>query len=111
MKKIRIIKMGVFAIMALAAIGALVMWLWNWLVPSLFSGPVISYIQALGLLLLSRILLRGFGHGHQGMCGGSKFGQMKEKWNTMSPEEREKLRDLWKKRCRTFEDCGPDEKE
>ena len=111
MKKIRILKIGGFAILALVAIGALVMWLWNWLIPSLFSGPVITYFQALGLLLLSRILLRGFGHSHNRMCSGSKFGQMREKWNTMSPEEKDKLRDLWKIRCRTFDSCGPNEQE
>ena len=30
--------------------------LWNWLVPVLFNGPIISYWQALGLLTLTKIL-------------------------------------------------------
>lgn len=38
------------------------MTLWNWLIPTLFSGPVISYWQAIGLLVLSKILFSG-GHG------------------------------------------------
>src|SRR2546429_1443972 len=33
--------------------------LWNWLVPSLFHGPAVRYWQAVGLLLLSRILFGG----------------------------------------------------
>lgn len=38
-----------------------VMWLWNWLVPELFNGPVLGYWQTLGLLVLSKILFSGIG--------------------------------------------------
>ena len=31
--------------------------LWNWLVPSLFSGPEVTIIEAFGLELLSGLLL------------------------------------------------------
>ena len=52
----------------IAVLGALVMLLWNWLMPALFPGVgIIDYWQALGLLLLSKILLgggRGFFRGH-----------------------------------------------
>lgn len=41
-----------------------VMWLWNWLVPELFNGPVLEYWQTLGLLILSKILFSGIGGGH-----------------------------------------------
>lgn len=40
-----------------------VMWLWNWLVPELFNGPVLGYWQTLGLLVLSKILFSGIGGG------------------------------------------------
>ena len=40
--------------------GWLVMLLWNWLLPSLFSFRTVGFWQALGLLLLSRILFSGF---------------------------------------------------
>ncbi|MGM9510596.1 hypothetical protein ACS5NO_22870 [Larkinella sp. GY13] len=40
-----------------------VMRLWNWLVPSVFNGPKIRFIQALGLLFLTRLLVGGFGFG------------------------------------------------
>lgn len=49
-----------------------VMWLWNWLVPELFKGPVITYWQTLGLLVLSKILFSGIGgksHDHGPECG------------------------------------------
>ena len=49
----------------LALFTYVVMLLWNWLVPELFSGPVLTYWQTLGILVLSKILLSGLGHGHK----------------------------------------------
>lgn len=40
-----------------------VMLLWNWLVPALFNGPIVTYWQTAGLLLLSKILFAGFSPG------------------------------------------------
>lgn len=34
------------------------MWLWNWLVPSLFNGPEISYWQMVGLHILCTFLFK-----------------------------------------------------
>ncbi len=41
-----------------------VMLLWNWLVPELFSGPALNYWQTLGILVLSKILFTGLGQRH-----------------------------------------------
>ena len=35
-----------------------VMWLWNWLVPTLFGLPVLTWPQAWGLSLLSSFLFK-----------------------------------------------------
>ena len=43
--------------------GELVMHLWNWLLPPLFGWHLITFWQALGLLLLSRILFGSWGPG------------------------------------------------
>lgn len=100
------VKMALFALIAVAAMAAVVMWLWNWLIPTLFHGPEIDYLQSLGLMLLSRILFRGFIGGPKGMCqGGQGSDQWKGKWSNLTPEEKEKMRDLWKKRCGSF-DCS-----
>ena len=40
-----------------------VMALWNWLIPELFNGPVLTYWQTAGLFLLSKILLTGVAPG------------------------------------------------
>jgi predicted PurR-regulated permease PerM len=34
-----------------------VKWLWNWLVPGIFGGSVISVAQAWGLILLAQLLI------------------------------------------------------
>ena len=36
-----------------ALVPAICMWLWNWLIPDLFGLPIITYWQALGLMVLS----------------------------------------------------------
>ncbi|MBN8217528.1 MAG: hypothetical protein J0L75_12855 [Spirochaetes bacterium] len=46
-----------------AAVGALLMLLWNALVPGLFGWPHLAYWQAVGILILARILFGGFGRG------------------------------------------------
>ncbi|MDR1936143.1 MAG: hypothetical protein LBS49_11310 [Candidatus Accumulibacter sp.] len=67
----------------IAVLGGLVMLLWNWLMPALFTGlGSIDYWQALGILLLCKILFGGRGHwrGHH------------PRWDSMSAEEREQLK-------------------
>lgn len=69
-----------------------VMLLWNALMPSIFGLGIISFWQALGLLVLSRLLFGG--HGHH---GGPRFKGMRhknairEKWMKMTPEERKEF--------------------
>ena len=103
MKKLWIIKGILFVLAAATVMSMAVMYLWNWLVPVLFAGPVITFWQALGLLVLCRILFRGF----FGMRGGHRGGPMghhwrkrwEEKYRNMTPEQREEMRKKWKERC------------
>jgi hypothetical protein len=41
--------------------GHLIRWLWNWLMPYLFGLPAIGFWQGLGIFVLARLLLGGFG--------------------------------------------------
>jgi hypothetical protein len=76
--------------------GELVLQLWNWLLPPLFGWRQITFWQALGILALCRILFGGFG-GHG--SGRSSFRRrMAERWERMTPEERERLRQSWRGR-------------
>lgn len=83
----------VFAMLALALFGLIVMKLWNWLTPALFGLHEITYWQAVGVLILSKILFGGFRGGH-GRHGEGKWRQrrMLQRWAQMTPEEREKFR-------------------
>lgn len=69
--------------------GLVVQGLWNWLLPELFGWPVVSFWQALGLLVLSRILFGGFGMG--GGPGRGRKGKRGPHWD-LSVEERERLK-------------------
>jgi hypothetical protein len=54
------IAVGLVAAAALSlAVGLPVMWLRNWLMPALFGLPLISFWQAVGLLILCHLLFKG----------------------------------------------------
>ena len=76
-------------VLFVAVAGAVVMLLWNWLLPPLFGLPAIGFWKALGLLVLSRIL---FGRFHGGGHWHWRH-RMHERWAHMTPEEREKFRE------------------
>jgi hypothetical protein len=79
-----------FAVLFVALFGFAVMGLWNWLMPALFGLKSIGYWQALGLIILSKILFGGF-RGRGGR-GGYLRHRIRERWERMTPEEREKFR-------------------
>ncbi len=94
---VRGVKILLFAVVAVAAFGLVVMGLWNWLLPPLFGWPVITFWQALALVVLSKILFGGFhgpGWGHMHWRH-----RMHERWGRMTPEEREKFKTGFRGRC------------
>ena len=79
--------------------GELVMHLWNWLLPTLFGWRLITFWQALGLLALCRILFGGWGSHGPGRPGRSNLrSRMKERCESMTPEERERFRQRMRER-------------
>jgi H+/Cl- antiporter ClcA len=94
---LRGLKFAVLAALALAAVGAVVMALWNALLPALFGWPLIGFWQALGLLLLSKILLGGFRGGRGG--GMHWRARMADRWAQMSDEDRARFREGMRHRC------------
>ncbi len=82
---------GVCAVLAAALVGFVMMSLWNWLMPDLFGLRPIGFWQALGLLVLARLL---FGRVRGGWGGPMRWRhRMRERWNQMTPEERERFRE------------------
>ncbi len=111
MKKYFILKgLKILACVILAglALGSAVMFLWNWLIPTIFSGgPQINFVQALGILVLSKILFGGFkkgGHcgGHCGQRGQHWRNKLEEKISNMTPEEKEKFKQKFGNRCKSW---------
>ena len=70
--------------------GVVTMYLWNWLMPYLFGLPEITFLQTLGILILTKILF-GFGKGGWGGKHGHK--------SHMSPMEKEMIRRKWMEKC------------
>jgi hypothetical protein len=85
---------GIALFMAIG--GYIVMYLWNWLLPALFGWRMITFWQALGVLILCRILFGGFGGG---MHRRSRGRWMADRWAHMSPEERERFRQGMRAHC------------
>jgi hypothetical protein len=85
--------------------GEIVLQLWNWLLPPLFGWHQITFWQALGILLLCRILFGGLGlHGSGRSNIRRRMSErmeerMAERCQNMTPEERERfrqrMRDRW----------------
>src|SRR5260370_32305538 len=96
----RVLRIVLIVLSAVAVRTLVVTRLWIWLMPSLFGLHTITYWQALGLLVLSRILLGGFrGRPHFGPPWRRR---MWVRWQQMTPEEREKFRSGMAGRCGHF---------
>ncbi len=104
-----IIPAAILGIVLFAALGGeVVRLLWNWLAPALFGWHAITFWQAVGLLALCRILFGGLGvRGRPRSNFRRRIRErMEEKWERMSPEERERARERWRGWCGPMESPG-----
>lgn len=93
--KLKKLKFCLLAVAGVLVLSAIIMVLWNVLIPDIFGLKLINFWQALGLFALSRLLFgrfgggprRGFGPG----CGKEKGRRMFEKWSKMTAEQRKEL--------------------
>jgi hypothetical protein len=97
----RLLWIGPLAIVGISVLvfigGEIVTQLWNWLTPQLFGWHQITFWQAIGILLLCRILIGVVGGGPRGPSMRLRMGErmmdgMAERWERMTPEERERFR-------------------
>ena len=113
-------------IVAIFILGLIVMLLWNALIPVLFHGPEVGYWQAVGLLVLTRVLVgirgrrvfrnawwhwrkygppwRWYKHGWNSreaadhFCFGVRGNEWWREWQTMTPEERQQAKEDWRRK-------------
>src|SRR5205814_9009145 len=78
------LKFAVVALVAIGVAGAVVIALWNWLARALFGGHFIHFWQALGLLVLSRVLFGGW----RGGRGRPWRARRAQRWDGMSGDGR-----------------------
>ena len=89
-----------FLTIVIAGFGNAVLYLWNSLMPDLFGLHFITFWQAVGLLVLSWLLFGGW-RGFRGPGHGRRWRhRMAERWEQMTPEDREKFRE-------GMRGCGP----
>ena len=104
-RPLRILKILFFVVLAVTVFSFVVLRLWNWLTPQLFGWHPITFWQALGILLLCRILFGGSGWRHSARSNfrHRMADRMAERSKNMTPEEREhflqRVRERW--------GCGP----
>ena len=94
---VKFVMIAILCVIVLCLVCLLVMGLWNWLMPAIFGLRAITFWQALGLLFLSRFLFSGF-HGRSRRSMHWRH-RMTERWERMTPEEREKFREGMRARC------------
>ena len=92
------IPFGIAAILSLVSF--VVMQLWNNLLPDILHVGVITFWQAMGIFILCKILF-GFGKGG-GRGNWFMRKRMEERFQHMSPEERERFKAEMSERM-----CGP----
>ena len=83
----------------------LVMTLWNAILPDVLPVKSITYIQAIGIFILSRILF-GSLRFQPGWHQPKYVNHLRERWKNMTPEEKENFRKDLRNR---FDSCNPGE--
>jgi len=101
-RTLRILKFAAIAIVGLGVFGLVVKSLWNWLMPELFGVRSITYWQALGVWLLGRLLFGSFHGRHNDRHWRAR---LIDRWEGMSPEEREKFREKLRHRWGPYEEA------
>lgn len=94
---LRVVRFVLFGACAVALVTFVVMSLWNVLMPAIFGFKAISFWQALGLLLLSKLLFGGFRPGPGRSPRWRR--RMLERWEQMTPEERQKFKQGMRRGC------------
>lgn len=95
----KVIMFIVFAPLFIFGFTAIVMWLWNALLPDILGVKEVTYWQAMGILVLSKILFGNFGGGGSKSHHNGSKNKFRQKWKSMTEEERAEFKQQWRNRC------------
>lgn len=100
----KIIGFIVLGAVAVLVFGFVVMSLWNAILPAVLGVKTITFMQALGIFLLAKILFGGFKGGGGGWSRKKQEWKMRmdDKWQNMSAAERQQWKEKMRGRCRTW---------
>jgi hypothetical protein len=86
----------IFILAGIAVLIWILMLLWNAILPDVIGVNEISYWQAFGIFILSKILFGGF------KGGGRKHKEQKykEKFMNLTDDQKETFKSEWKSRCK-----------
>jgi len=104
MKGRRIGRFILFAIilvpLAIFLFGSLVQLLWNNVAVPVLHVSTVTFWQAVGILVLSKILFSSFSGRRGGGPGRYAWRKrMMTNWKDMTPEEKEKFKEQWRDQC------------
>ena len=97
---LKIVGMGIFGLIGAGILAFIfayfVLLLWNWLMPEIFGLGTISFWQAVGIIVLARLVFGGFKHHDSHRCETpySKFSKFK-RWKTPHMKNFDK-KDHWR---------------
>jgi len=94
-------KKPVFLLLILALVlivSAVVMLLWNAILPDVLGVKFINYWQALGIFILSKILFGGFNPVRRARKRKHMRSKFKERFLEMDEEQKSIFKEEWKKR-------------
>lgn len=96
------IKYAIMGAVYVTVSGFVVMFLWNWLAQPVFGAAEVSWMQAVGIWLLAKVLVGGKGWGgrHRGRHKDTHWrAKWEEKWEKMTPEQQAEMKERWGKHC------------
>lgn len=96
----KIIAVILLAPVLIALLGYVVMALWNWLMPGIFGLKLITFWEALGLLILSKLLFGKMSIDGKGRKDIKE--KLQQKIDCMTPEERENFKAQMRERCKQW---------
>lgn len=79
---VKILFIAILIIVFILLFGYAFMWLWNWLMPDIFGLTTLTYWQAIGLLVMAKLIFGGFeGQGPgKGRRKSKNSGRPKNRW-------------------------------